>query len=132
MAYIAFTEAQIEHVVQTGFGSAVPAPQPVRFSALEWSVVAIAQKDRLASLRSPGRLSLALGAVFGGRRQSRLSDEKLEALRRMAVLAWHRGYAVAPHEVRAFVDAGWSLDHYELLLRSISAARPQPGRRTPR
>ena len=123
MAYVAFAETTGGDVFVPSLYAPVAAAKTVSFSALEWSVVAIARQDRLSSLRSPGRLSLALGAVFGGSGHTRLADEKLEGLRRMAVLSWHRGYAVPSHEVRAFNDAGWSPDHYELLLRSISAAR---------
>lgn len=94
------------------------------FSALEWQVVAIAQRDRLASLEAPGRLSIALGMLFGGQRPNpKLADKRLEALRRIAVLAWHRGYALPPHEIRAFHEAGFTPDQYETLLASISQGR---------
>uniref|UniRef100_UPI00300F64A7 hypothetical protein n=1 Tax=Pseudomonas granadensis TaxID=1421430 RepID=UPI00300F64A7 len=61
------------------------------FSALEWQVVAIAQHDRLSSLEKPGRLAVALGVIFGGEVSNpKLADQKLEALRRVSVLAWHK------------------------------------------
>ena len=109
----------------------VPAPQHdpvmterVGLSALEWSVVALAQRDRMSSLSRPGRMSLALGALFGTRRTgSHLADPRLEALRRMAVLSWHRGFAVPGPEVRRFLDAGFSAEQYETMLASISVAR---------
>ena len=102
----------------------IAAPRTTGFSALEWQVVAIAQRDRVSSLSQPGPLSVALGAVFGGKRANpRLADPRLEALRRMAVLAWHRGYALPPSEIRAFHDAGFTPEQYESLLASISAGR---------
>ncbi len=130
MAYLAFAETAGGHVVETALHRmARPAPE-ASFTALEWSVVAIAQRDRLSSLRTPGRMSVALGAVFGSRTNPRLADERLEALRRIAVLSWYRGYAVAPSEVRAFVAAGYSLDHYEMLLESIGVARTAQNQRS--
>lgn len=100
------------------------AATPARFSALEWQVVALAERDRPASLRRPGALSTALGALFGGH-NPRLADPRLEALRRIAVLSWRRGYSVPPHEVRQFTDAGYTPRQYELLLDSIFAARAE-------
>lgn len=109
---------------------AEPAAPPVAtgLSALEWSVVALARRDSLRSLAQPGRISIALGTVFGPRRPSpQLADTRLEALRRMAVLSWHRGYAVPPAELRAFEEAGFSREQYATLLGSISMARAEMG-----
>lgn len=101
-----------------------PAPTAAGLSPLEWSVVALARRDRLASLDRPGRLSIALGAVFGGRSRSpHLADPRLEALRRMAVLSWHRGFAVPANELKTFLRAGFSTAQYEMMLASISAGR---------
>ena len=118
MAYMDFTFARAANARI----AAEPATMPARFSALEWQVVALAERDRPASLRRPGALSTALGALFGGH-NPRLADPRLEALRRIAVLSWRRGYSVAPDEVSAFTAAGFTADHYELLLDSIFAAR---------
>jgi hypothetical protein len=97
---------------------------PARFGALEWSVVALAERDHPSSLGSPGRLAVALGAVFGVRRRSpALADPRLEALRRMAVLSWHRGDTVASAETEAFLAAGFTLAQHTLLRASIAAAR---------
>lgn len=105
-------------------------PEETGLSALEWSVVALAQRDRLSSLAKPGRLAIALGTVFGPLRHNpRLADPRLEALRRMAVLSWHRGFSVPVSELKAFYRAGFSPTQYETLLTSISAARPRAGAR---
>lgn len=99
-------------------------------SALEWSVVALAQRDRLSSLTEPSRVAVAMGALFGGRKHSpRLADPRLEALRRVSVLAWHKGYAVPAHEIAAFHEAGFTTDQYETLLASISRGRTALQRR---
>jgi len=93
-------------------------------TALEWQVVAIAQRDRLSSLEAPSRWSRFFALFFGGDRASpRLADSKLEALRRMAVLAWHKGYALPKQEIAAFQESGYSIDHLELLLARVSQGR---------
>lgn len=122
MAYLNFSELQ-------GSPAAAPADAVAAagtasgFTGLEWSVVAIAQHDRLASLQQPGRIASALGVVFGDRPNPRLADDRLEALRRISVLAWHRGYALPPSELRAFHAAGFSTEQLETLLASISRGR---------
>lgn len=106
----------------------VPAEETARLSALEWSVVALARGDSLASLSRPGRVSIALGKVFGTRRQpAHLADPRLEALRRIAVLTWHRGFAVPSSELRAFFQAGFSHAQYEAMTASIVVARLRRG-----
>ncbi|UYY59279.1 hypothetical protein [Sphingomonas sp. S2-65] len=119
MAYLNFSELQ---------GSPVAAPADVMaaagLSALEWSVVALAQKDRLSSLKTPGRMSMAMGVIFGKQSANpQLADPRLEALRRMSVLAWHHGFAVPRHEIRQFHEAGFTADQYEMLLASVSQGR---------
>ena len=130
MAYVDFS-GDPALAAYVGAGAAEPAmPTRTSLSALEWSVVALAQRDRMSSLDQPGRLPIALGKVFGTRRRSpHLADPKLEALRRMAVLSWHRGFAVPVHELKAFFRAGFSSDQYETMLTSIGAARSRMGSR---
>jgi hypothetical protein len=105
---------------------------PARLSALEWSVVAMAERDGLSSIREPGRFLSALGSVFGIRRPNRLANDRLEALRRMAILAWHHHWNVPKSEIAAFFAAGFSVDHYELVQDSIGHARSARRRRTAR
>jgi hypothetical protein len=105
---------------------------PARPSALEWSVVAMAERDGLSSIREPGRFLSALGSVFGIRRPNRLANDRLEALRRMAILAWHHHWNVPKSEIAAFFAAGFSVDHYELVQDSIGHARSARRRRTAR
>lgn len=127
MAYIDFNDTLAPAATQAPAGTPrhdqIPAAERARLSPLEWSVVAIARMDRLSSLRHPGRLSMALGTVFGSRANPRLADPRLEALRRMAVLGWHHGFQVPTSAVRAFLTAGFSTDQYETMMASISAAR---------
>jgi hypothetical protein len=111
---------------EVGAPAALSEPAPT-FTGLEWSVIALARRDRLGSLREPGRIATALRKVFGTSRPGRLADGRLEALRRMAVLAWHRGYAVPTSELKAFLAAGFSNQHYEALQASIGRGRASAG-----
>ena len=138
MAYVDFTgDPLLAAPVPAAFVAAAPVAaadvaeetdEEARLSALEWSVVALARRDRLSSLTRPGRMSIALGKVFGTRRQATsLADPRLEALRRMAVLTWHRGFAVPASELRAFFQAGFSTAQYETMTASIVTARLRKG-----
>ncbi|MEP9402654.1 hypothetical protein [Sphingomonas sp. VNH70] len=132
MAYVDFSGDPLlaPHLAPALLDAAPPAPARTGLSALEWSVVALARQDRIASLRHPGRVSIALGRVFGTRRGSpNLADPQLEALRRIAVWAWHRGYAVPEGELAGFLAAGFSIDQYETMQASIGAARGERGMR---
>ncbi|MEG3175082.1 hypothetical protein U1872_02490 [Sphingomonas sp. RB3P16] len=93
------------------------------FSALEWSVIALAQRDTLGSLNTPGRLSRALGGLFGRGTSSRLADPKLEALRRAAVHARYRGFALPATEIAHFESVGFSEAQMETLITSVTGMR---------
>jgi len=137
MAYLAFTDvlgAAAPSIPQSQLLSSSPAADrpTARFSALEWSVVALAERDSLSTLQSPGRVAVALGTLFGSRPNPQLADSKLEALRRIAVLAWHQGYQIAESAIRSFLAAGFTHDHYALLAGSITNARARRDRRNSR
>jgi hypothetical protein len=93
------------------------------FSAIEWSVIAFARREPLSSLRESSRVARALASLFGFTRNSRLTDERLEALRRMAVLAWRSGYQLPTSELSAFQQAGFTLDQYDSLQATIGRGR---------
>jgi len=119
MAYVSFADY--------GTGELAEAPSPSTkmegFSPVEWSVVALAERDPLSSLARPGRVAVALGGIFGHRRDRGLADARLEVLRRVAVLNWRGGGAVPPSEVEAFMNAGFSAHQYQTLEASIGAVR---------
>ena len=120
MAYLAIDEVG---AIARFWTPAAPVVDDADLTDLEWSVVALARGDGLSTLREPGRIERAISLLFTDWRNPRLTDPKLEALRRMAVLSWRRGYSVAPADVRAFLAAGYSTAHYEILVNSINAAR---------
>ena len=105
---------------------------PARLSAIEWSVVAMAERDGLSSIREPSRFVQALSSLFGFKRPNRLAIDRLEALRRLAILAWHHRWNVPKSELAAFFEAGFSSDQYELIQNSIGQARSALRRRTVR
>lgn len=100
-----------------------------RLSPLEWLVVALARKDSPSSLRQPGRLALALRTLFKHPNPV-LADERLEALRRIAVLSWRRGYSVPAREIRSFFAAGFTSGQYDSMLASIAATHENESLRT--
>jgi hypothetical protein len=104
-------------------GSIVGVEPAATLSALEWSIVAMAERDGVSSLREPGPFISALNSLFGVRRPNRLANDRLETLRRIAVLAWQYRWNVPKSELNQFLDAGFSLDQYELIQTSIGQAR---------
>ena len=123
--------AYIDHASAFAVSGAHPAPTSWAagdegrsdFSPLEWTVIALARRDGLSSLETPGPVARALGSLFGLGRKSMLADQRLEALRRIAVHAWHRGYKLPVSEIKRFLGAGFSTGQYETLLASISTKR---------
>jgi hypothetical protein len=105
---------------------------PARLSALEWSVVALAEHDRVSSLREPGRIATALNTIFGSKSSNRLANERLEALRRVSVLAWRYRWNVAESELQRFFEAGFNADHYELIQQSIGESIARRARKSVR
>ena len=102
---------------------AVAAPAPTGFSALEWSVIALAKRDTLRSLAGPSRMSRAMGSLFGLSTASRLADPRLEALRRLSVYAWRRGFALPMAEIQGFLAAGFVEAQIETLVESVTGMR---------
>ena len=127
MAYLNFAEVGGAFQAST---LAPPPPAEVGFSPLEWSVIALARNEGLSTLKQPSRITKAVGSLFGTWRNSQLADPRLEALRRMAVLAWRKGWLVPLSEIRAFKAAGFTIEHYETLQASIGRGRVQSGRRS--
>lgn len=105
---------------------------PARLSALEWSIVAMAEWDGIGSIRERSRFISALGSLFGLARKNRLANDRLETLRRVAILAWRYRWNVPKSEVAAFLAAGFSAEQYELIQTSIGEARSARRRRTVR
>jgi hypothetical protein len=122
--------ARIEPQTAEPIDLRVPAndtDQPA-FSPLEWSVIGYARQDSLATLREPGRLGRFWKWLIGRQGSPKLANERLEALRRIAVLSWHFGFTVPGRDVTDFLSAGFTPDQYELMVSSIRAAISTPKR----
>ena len=97
-----------------------------KLSALEWSVVALARGDRLSSLQAPGKFSAFVRRFFEGDRPSpAFADKRLEALRRVSVLAWHRGFAIPEDEFDRFLNVGFSEQQFEAVISRIQLSKAQ-------
>lgn len=127
MAYLAKIEPRTAAPIAL---PAIPANDTARpdFSRLEWSVIRLARVDSLSTLREPGRFRRFVNWLLGRTGSPELANERLEALRRMAVLSWHFGFTVPGDDVANFLSSGFSPDQYELMVRSIRVAVSAPQR----
>jgi hypothetical protein len=96
--------------------------EPASFAPLEQTVIVLAEADPVASLGAPSRFARFFERWFGFKRHNPLSDKRLEALRRFAVLARVARGRLPADEVRRFLAAGFSLSQARALQRR--AARP--------
>jgi hypothetical protein len=120
MAYLARIEPS------EGQSAAMPAAMrnaapKTDFSPLEWSIIRLARGDAVSTIREPGPLRRFYGWLIGRNLSRRLANERLEALRRIAVLSWHFGFSVAGEDVADFLSAGFTPEQYELLVSSVRA-----------
>jgi len=117
MAYMEFSEASVgASMPRKATHDAVPA-----FSALEWLVVALAERDGLVSIGRAGRFATLVSKLFE-RAKPGLASPRLEALRRFAVLAWQFDSPPAD-EVDAFHALGYSVRQRDALLASVAQGR---------
>jgi hypothetical protein len=84
----------------------------------EWSVVEIARNDGLWSLSPNGFFARLVRTLFGITPPRPLANERLEALRRFAVVAWKRG-AVGAAQMRELAAAGFSAADARLVLEHV-------------
>src|SRR5688500_5241343 len=79
----------------------------VHLGRQEWSVVELARNESLWTLNPNGLLQRIGRTLFGIRQPMPLANKTLEALRRFALIAWHRG-SVGTGQLQELVDAGFS------------------------
>jgi hypothetical protein len=79
------------------------------FSSIEWRVIELSQSDGLDSLRPPRARSRLGKLLFGPAPLSGvLANERLDALRRLAVESRNNGWLVSPLAIAAAEAAGFS------------------------
>jgi len=101
----------------------VAGDQPL--SALECRVVELAREDRIETLRPYRPRSWLARLVLGPAQPSPvLANERLEALRRLAVQVWHDGYTVPVSALREARQAGYDESQIGAVIDMIGRARP--------
>ena len=128
MAYLARIEPTEAMAVYLPAVIAEPAPNP-DFSPLEWSIIRLAGVDGLSTIRPPGLVRRLFNFLIGRTGSPMLANERLEALRRIAVLSWHYGFAIPGEDVADFLSAGFTPQQYELLVTRVCAAARSPNQR---
>ena len=91
------------------------------FTSLEWSIIRLTRGDGLWTIREPSLLRRLYNWLVGSG-MPRLANDRLEALRRMAVLSRYYGFSVSGEDVADFLSAGFTVDQYDLLVSSERAA----------
>ena len=125
MAFIEFSEIAGETVVGPRLAATLSAKAVTPLSQLEWRVVELARSDGLISLRPQRKRSWLSRFVLGPNPPSpMLADEKLEALRKLAVLAWHHGYTLPSSAMKQTVSAGYSEWQVGQVIDAIVGERP--------
>lgn len=111
----------------SGRGAVPRTDLTTHFDAMELRVVQLARGDTLESLRPPrprGRLArLVLGPTPPSRQ---LANPRLEALRRLVVQAWHKGFLLPASVLHEAEAAGFSDTQIGMLVDSIGRARSCP------
>lgn len=93
-----------------------------RFAPIELQVISLAEADPVASIGPPSRFARWFEHWFGIARPTPLADERLEALRRFAVLARVSGGRLPAEEIKRFIAAGFTrLQAYALQRRAAAA-----------
>jgi hypothetical protein len=132
VAYLNFSEPYTGPSAPTLAHDAIPeAPAAAEgFTATEWMVIGLAERDGLSSLATPGRFARALGGLFGLGASSRLADARLERLRRFAVLVRKHGWRVSAAEVTAFLE-DFSVAQLETVIASATRRSMLPATQIP-
>ncbi|WP_232495370.1 hypothetical protein [Novosphingobium kaempferiae] len=107
MAFIDFTDAALQALPSS---LAQPPKNAVEaLSTLEKRIVALARNDGLHSLREQRKRGWLARLILGPTPPSAmLANEQLEALRRLAVRAWHHGFTLPVSALKEARAAGYS------------------------
>lgn len=127
MAFVDFNEATPRTLAASTFPS-LPANPAVahadRLTTIERRIVELAREDGLDTLRPPRKRGWFARLILGPAPASpMLANEKLEALRRLAVRAWRQGYSLPASALREAQVAGYSEDQIGSVIDSIARSR---------
>lgn len=104
-------------------GYAVTTTRPLQLEELERQAVLVSRSDDARSLRTSGRIDRFKALVFGHRPASRLADERLEAIRRYAVLYRLKGAELDSREVAVANSIGISAAKLALVRSMVDRGR---------
>jgi hypothetical protein len=99
-----------EKTVGAGPGTSSGFAELARLSSLDQSVIALAAFDHRISVEPSGVVARLFQYVFGEQNSNRLADDRLEALRRYAILYRLEGPQLPPLERSRLTEAGFD-DH---------------------
>ncbi|MCJ2188195.1 hypothetical protein [Novosphingobium beihaiensis] len=101
-------------------------------TVLEHRVIELAREDGLETLVPPRKRGWLARLIFGPEpASSMLANERLEALRRLAVHAWHHGYQLPASALKEAQTSGFNEDEIGAVIDTIGRARPPFQRLTP-
>ena len=128
MAYVNFAESgaatgesqpgRVESEAGDSAATDAGRSDPAGLGRDEWSVVEFARNDGLWSLNPNGLLQRIVRVLFAIRPPRPLANERLEALRRFAVLAWNKR-KLEGRQLCEFVAAGFTRTDAEAVLSHV-------------
>lgn len=123
MAFINFSDAALQTLLPTK--SEIPTHAPVAaLTSLEQRVIELARADGLETLRAPRKRGWFARLILGpAPAPPMLANERLEALRRLAVQVWHNGYLLPVSALKEAQAAGYSEDQIGAVVDTIGRLR---------
>jgi hypothetical protein len=111
-----------QSALEDGAAPSDPCPKPESgFTPLEHQVIQLSRHDPYPVIEHRRDRGL-IAAIFGRRKPNALANSRLEALRRLSICLRVRPSAVAD-EIEAFLAAGFSIQHLDLLHTLVGQAR---------
>lgn len=124
MAFIDFADAA-QHALPASQDQQQAGALSQDLSELELRVVQLARVDGLDSLQPQRRRSRLGRLILGPPPPARsLANESLEAVRRLAVHAWHEGYQLPASALKAAREAGMTETKISAIVDAIGRSRP--------
>lgn len=109
MAFIDFSDAGASEALRAAHRIAIVEQADDLLSQLERRVIELARHDGLESLKPLRQRRWLARLIFGPTPPSKtLANEKLEALRKLAVMAWNEGFTLPTSAIREALAAGHS------------------------
>jgi hypothetical protein len=117
---MSYQNLQLNHATSTPAGGSPSFGQTL--GGIEWAIVDMARVDGPRSLNPRSFFNRLMRRLFGFAAPQPLANERLEALRRFAVIAWHRA-EIRTRDMRALFSAGFSSNDAARILGRIAERR---------